>query len=567
MLLREVKVYKLLHHNSKSRFAVLLGFLLVLSFLLLLQFVLNPQVLIIDFNLMELSSTLFNFSIILDLISLSFSFMVLLIAMCVYMFASSYMSQDLYFSRFIWILSMFVLSMNLLIFSGSLFSLLMGWDGLGITSFALIIYYPSSSSLSAGFITMLTNRLGDVFIMSSMCFLTYLGQYNLYSYSEVCIWLVFLWLMASLTKSAQYPFSAWLPEAMAAPTPVSALVHSSTLVTAGVYLLIRLSLHSNLNSEMLTLLSFVGSMTCLLGGSCAMYENDVKKVVALSTLSQLGLMVYSLSLDIPYLTLFHLYMHALFKALLFLCVGYILMMAYGNQDMRLMGGLLLNTPLLSIFFNLSSFCLMSIPFVNAYYSKHIILEAMFSSSVNFLSLLGIYLGSILTAAYMVRFMMSLNWGYANMKIISLNLSLLNYFPLFLLGIMSLIGGKVFLYYDLSLLLINFIPLVPMWMINMTFILGIFLGMCSGFPKSSMFFSTMWFINPFNYGLTSLFNQLQYCLNQLEIKWLSPLPLLYKFKASSIMFNNFTYWPTKSKGPSLSIIMVSISVIFLCHLMF
>jgi len=170
----------------------------------------------------------------------------------------------------------------------------------------------------------------------------------------------------------------------------------------------RLSMEGQMAPEILNIIGWTGSLTCLLGGSCAIYENDVKKIVALSTLSQLGLIIYRLRLGIPHLTLFHLYMHALFKALLFLCVGLVLILSFGRQDIRLLGGLLLKAPLLSIFFNLRTLCLIGIPFVNAYYTKHIILEVMMTSPLNILSLIGVYLGRVFTAAYIIRLILSLN---------------------------------------------------------------------------------------------------------------------------------------------------------------
>nr|ANA11067.1 NADH dehydrogenase subunit 5 [Arion rufus] len=560
--MRGEKDYILNALHSKNRFSLLLGLLFCGMMCMLMQFMLNLNTTIIEYTLMEVSSTSFTISFIVDKISLSFSAMVMLIACSVYIFASNYMQMDINYVRFIWILSMFVLSMNILIFAGSFFMLLLGWDGLGITSFALIIYYSSTSSLIAGYVTLLVNRLGDVFIMTSMCMLVYLGQFNLYSYSNTFYWLFLLWMLASFTKSAQYPFSAWLPEAMAAPTPVSALVHSSTLVTAGIYLMTRFSVSQNLPEEILGTMAFTGSITCLMGGMCALYENDVKKVVALSTLSQLGLMMYSLSLGTPSLTLFHLYMHALFKALLFLCVGLVLMMSFGNQDMRLMGGLLNKTPLLSIFFNLSTLCLMGIPFMSAYYTKHVILEMMCSSHLNLLSLMGIYMGSVFTAAYMVRLMLSLNWGYQNLSLIITPQNFRNYTPLFLLGFMSICGGKVMTLFELSFITVNFLPITPVWFMNFTALWGIMLGLYLWAPKNNYIMSSLWLSNPFKLGLSSLMYSLQYFLSQLEGKWLSPSPLL-KVKSSYTLMQ-VLYWPFNNVGLPFRIMCILTFTYMACY---
>nr|QWW21155.1 NADH dehydrogenase subunit 5 [Arion ater ater] len=548
--------------HSKNRLSLLLGLLFWGMLCMLMQLMFNLNTTIIEYTLMEVSSTTFSISLIVDKISLSFSAMVMLIACSVYIFASNYMQYDINYFRFIWILSMFVLSMNILIFAGSFFMLLLGWDGLGISSFALIIYYSSTSSLMAGYVTLLVNRLGDVFIMTSTGMLVYMGQFNLYSYSNTFYWLIVLWMLASFTKSAQYPFSAWLPEAMAAPTPVSALVHSSTLVTAGIYLMTRFSVSQNFPEELLGTMAFTGSLTCLMGGMCALYENDVKKVVALSTLSQLGLMMFSLSLGAPMLTLFHLYMHALFKALLFLCVGLVLMMSFGNQDMRLMGGLLNKTPLLSIFFNLSTLCLMGFPFMSAYYTKHVILEMMCSSNLNLLSLIGIYMGSVFTAAYMVRLMLSLNWGYLNMSVIITPHNMRNYTPLVLLGLMSICGGKIMSTYELSMIQVSFLPATPNWLMNLTAMWGITFGLYLWAPKNNYFMSSLWFMNPLKLGLSSQMYSLQYYISQLEGKWLSPSPL-FKLHAGYSLMRGLN-WPMYSVGLPFRIMIILTFIYMVCY---
>ena len=188
---------------------------------------------------------------------------------------------------------------------------------------------------------------------------------------------------------------------MAAPTPVRALVHSSTLVTAGIFLIIRLRYRIPLNAECKSILVFVGAVTCLLGGWSATYENDLKKVIALSTLSQLGVMVYRLGLGLPNLALFHLYTHALFKALLFLAAGNILMARWGSQDIRLLGRVGVSIPYTIVIFNLRSLCLIGGPFLRAFYSKHLILEISAGSTFNSFSFLCIIVARFFTAKYVI----------------------------------------------------------------------------------------------------------------------------------------------------------------------
>jgi len=211
----------------------------------------------------------FTFSFIFDKIRVSFRMVVTLISGRVFFFASKYMEEDPFATRFIWILLSFVISINFLIFSGSIFFLLLGWDGLGITSFALIIYYERGESQRAGFQTLIINRIGDVIIVLAFFLMVCGGQFTVFRlgdkffYSSGCVLLL---CIAALTKRAQFPFRSWLPAAIAAPTPVSALVHSSTLVTAGIFIVIRLRHRTTLRPAICSVLLLCGSVTCLLGG-------------------------------------------------------------------------------------------------------------------------------------------------------------------------------------------------------------------------------------------------------------------------------------------------------------
>lgn len=178
-------------------------------------------------------------------------------------------------------------------------------------------------------------------------------------------------ILAAITKRAQIPFSAWLPAAIAAPTPVSALVHSSTLVTAGVYLIIRF--HHLLGANFFLL--YVGCLTIFMSGLGANFEIDLKKIIALSTLSQLGVIIFTLSLGLIELAFFHLLSHALFKSLLFLCAGVYIHGAGDCQDIRLLGGVMKSIPVRSLFFGCCSLSLCGFPFLSGFYSKDLILES------------------------------------------------------------------------------------------------------------------------------------------------------------------------------------------------
>nr|YP_009537148.1 NADH dehydrogenase subunit 5 [Octopus cyanea]ATP74751.1 NADH dehydrogenase subunit 5 [Octopus cyanea]ATP74764.1 NADH dehydrogenase subunit 5 [Octopus cyanea] len=389
--------------------------LMLFSFLLFLMFlflVLNNYCILISWEIFNVMSLFAELEILFDWVSCSFSSLVCLISGSVCLFSVSYMKGDVYIKRFMCILMLFVLSMNFLIFIPSFVSLILGWDGLGLVSFCLVIYYQNNKSLSAGMLTVLMNRVGDCFILGGISMMSLLGHWN-----YLCVW--YFWLIeicmvfvviAGMTKSAQIPFSSWLPAAMAAPTPVSALVHSSTLVTAGVYLLIRFYYYLVEVSFFCSFLVFISIMTTFMSGICAIYEYDMKKIIALSTLSQLGVMMMALGMKMPMLALFHLYTHAMFKALLFLCGGNIIHCYSGKQDIRDISGVMYSLPFTSIIFNISNMALCGFPFLAGFYSKDLIIETLLWSDMNLLiGLFGMF-GVCLTMLYSMRMSIYVIWG-------------------------------------------------------------------------------------------------------------------------------------------------------------
>nr|QLY89853.1 NADH dehydrogenase subunit 5 [Gyraulus laevis] len=382
--------------KSKNQFTILL---FCMSAMFTYSYLFMPCS-IVEFNVLSLYSYDLTMSILFDKVSLLFGIVVSLIASMVFLFSSNYMIEDKNMYRFNWILLSFVISMYILIFSGSLLVILIGWDGLGITSFVLIIYYEGNEALGSGFQTFLVNRFGDIFIILSFILFLFMGIFQLWDKISMLITIVLS--LAALTKSAQYPFSSWLPAAMAAPTPVSALVHSSTLVTAGIYLIIRMNCLMQLSNSVKSMLLLFGAVTCFLGGAAALFEYDLKKIIALSTLSQLGLMVYTLGLGYPNLALFHLFTHALFKALLFLSAGSFLMCTFSCQDIRYMGSISSTMPFCGVILNICIMCLMGLPFLSAFYSKHAILDKMLMSNVNFFSFLIMLMATLFTVMYSIR---------------------------------------------------------------------------------------------------------------------------------------------------------------------
>nr|YP_006576011.1 NADH dehydrogenase subunit 5 [Cucujus clavipes]ACZ58536.1 NADH dehydrogenase subunit 5 [Cucujus clavipes] len=378
----------------------------MVNFSMSIYFMILNYTLILEYNLVSLNTCSILMTILLDWMSLLFMSFVMFISSMVIYYSSDYMHGDKYIKRFILLVILFVMSMVLLIISPNLISLLLGWDGLGLVSYCLVIYYQNMKSYNAGMLTALTNRVGDVALLMSIAWIFNYGSWNYFMYTGMMkndfemMLVSVLVILAAMTKSAQIPFSSWLPAAMAAPTPVSSLVHSSTLVTAGVYLLIRFNFCFNENMKLVLLL--IASLTMFMSGLGASFEFDLKKIIALSTLSQLGLMLSILALGDYILAFYHLLTHALFKALLFMCAGNVIHNLGGCQDIRYMGGLIKFMPLTCAFFNMSNFSLCGIPFMSGFYSKDLIVEVMSMQYLNIFIYMIFYLSIGLTVCYSVR---------------------------------------------------------------------------------------------------------------------------------------------------------------------
>lgn len=331
---------------------------------------------ILKFCLLSSLAADVRFSIMIDQISILFLGVVLVISGRVGFYCFWYIDNEIFFRRFIILIFLFVLSIVLLILVPNLLFLMLGWDGLGLVSFLLVCYYQNSKSLRAAIVTALTNRVGDVLILSCIGIVRCWGEWSFFGRFDFLGFplLGVLLVVRGSTKSAQVPFSSWLPAAIAAPTPVSSLVHSSTLVTAGVYLLIRSYNILEARSWALPILKFIGLLTIILAGFGAIAEVDFKKVIALSTLSQLGIIMFCIRINLPYVALFHLVTHATFKALLFVRAGAVIHRNLGTQDLRSLGRSWEDLPVRMSFLCVSSLSLMGVPFTSGFYSKDLILE-------------------------------------------------------------------------------------------------------------------------------------------------------------------------------------------------
>nr|YP_010491942.1 NADH dehydrogenase subunit 5 [Lygephila dorsigera]UWM92728.1 NADH dehydrogenase subunit 5 [Lygephila dorsigera] len=460
-------------------------FLMIMSmmnFIMMIYFIMNNIVIFLEWEIISLNSMNIVMSILLDWMSLLFMMFVFLISSVVIYYSKSYMGSELNLSRFIILVLLFVMSMMLLIISPNIISILLGWDGLGLVSYLLVIYYQNLKSYNAGMLTALSNRIGDVLILMIISWMMNYGSWNYIFYLEFMKndWTMkmisIMIIMAAMTKSAQIPFSSWLPAAMAAPTPVSALVHSSTLVTAGVYLLIRFNLLL-IDTFFLKILLLLSGLTMFMAGISANYEFDLKKIIALSTLSQLGLMMSILSMGLPDLAFFHLLTHAMFKALLFMCAGVIIHMMNDMQDIRFMGGITLYIPLTSLCMNISNMALCGIPFLAGFYSKDLILEMVSFSNLNLLIFLLYYISTGLTMFYTIRLIMYLMVNDYNLMSIY-NLYDEDYIMLksmFVLLFMSVLSGSFLSWMIFSYPYMIYLPFNLKLMVIYVSVIGLFLG--------------------------------------------------------------------------------------------
>nr|URX53389.1 NADH dehydrogenase subunit 5 [Incisitermes cf. incisus] len=369
-------------------------------------FALNDLIYFIEWNIITLNSGSVVMTFLFDWMSLTFAGFVFFISSLVILYSDDYMYGDLNINRFTLLVLMFVLSMMFLIISPNMISILLGWDGLGLVSYCLVIYYQNVSSYNAGMLTVLSNRIGDVALLMVIAWMLNFGSWNYIFYLDFLMnsfemnFITFLVVLAAMTSSAQIPFSSWLPAAMAAPTPVSALVHSSTLVTAGVYLLIRFS--PAFNNWLCVFLLLVSGLTMFMAGLGANFEYDLKSIIALSTLSQLGLMIGAVSVGLVGMAFFHLLTHALFKALLFMCAGVIIHTMSNSQDIRFMGNLSFQMPFTSVCIGVSSLALCGMPFLSGFYSSDLILELVSFSYVNLLGFFLFFVSTGLTVCYSFR---------------------------------------------------------------------------------------------------------------------------------------------------------------------
>nr|YP_010264252.1 NADH dehydrogenase subunit 5 [Carebara diversa]UIO59238.1 NADH dehydrogenase subunit 5 [Carebara diversa] len=525
---------------------------MVMFFFCLSLFYLDYGVML-EWMMMSVNSINIEVVILIDWMSLLFISVVFLISSMIMVYSSMYMSEDWCIKRFIYLVILFIFSMVLMILSPNIISILFGWDGLGLVSYCLVIYYQNYSAYNSGMVTVLCNRVGDIGLLMAISLSMMSGSWNLWMINggDKMYFLVGLMLvLAAITKSAQIPFSTWLPMAMAAPTPVSALVHSSTLVTAGVYLMIRFNKFVGAGSNMLFFLSV---LTMFMAGLMANVENDLKKIIALSTLGQLGLMMMILSLGLKMVAFYHLLTHAIFKSMLFMCAGIIIHLMLNNQDIRLFGSLNEVIPFTMMSFYVSSLALCGFPFLAGFYSKDYIMELVYFNQINILLLVMIILSLMFTVSYSFRvfyymFFSNLKfysyYNYKEDKMMNLSMMIL---VLGSLVVGSLLNWMFFVDFYLVYLKVS-VKFLSLMLCLMGVILGIMMKMIKILMKFyylNYYLSSMWYLNYIYFWIYSPFINLGCSLYEFDKMWVEFsskdfMKYMYKFMKYNKIYKMYQF---------------------------
>ncbi len=394
----------------------------------------------------------FSLALHLDPLSSMMTLIITGIGSLIHIYSIAYMSHEKGVSRFFAYLNLFCFAMLFLVLSDSLLGVFFGWEGVGLCSYLLISYwYSDEANVQAARKAFLANRVGDLgFVLAMALIYTQMGTLSFaeliagVSGAAVAPWLfgaAALLFFAATGKSAQLPLYVWLPDAMAGPTPVSALIHAATMVTAGVYLFVRMHVFFELAPALMSFVAWIGVVTALLGGTIALVQTDIKKLLAYSTVSQLGFMFIAVGVGAYQTAMFHLMTHAFFKALLFLGAGSVIHACDGEQDMRKMGGLAKALPWTHLFMLVGSAAIAGLPVFSGFFSKDEILYMTLAQGRGNFLLFGLAcVAAFLTALYAIRLLTLTFWGPSHFKGHPHESPLLMTGPLFVLAVLATFGG-------------------------------------------------------------------------------------------------------------------------------
>jgi NADH-ubiquinone oxidoreductase chain 5 len=492
-----------------------------------------------------------------DSLTVSMLIPVLIISSLVHIYSISYMSNDPHIQRFFSYLSLFTFMMIILVTANNYLLMFVGWEGVGVCSYLLVSFWftriaANQSSMSA----FLTNRVGDCFLtigmfamLWSLGNLDYSTVFSLAPYinSKVILIIGICLLIGAMAKSSQIGLHVWLPMAMEGPTPVSALIHAATMVTAGVYLLMRSSPLIEYSSTVLLLCLWLGAITTIFSSLIGLFQQDIKKVIAYSTMSQLGMMVIAVGLSSYNIALFHLINHAFYKGLLFLGAGSVIHAVADNQDFRKYGGLIKSLPLTYSVMLIASLSLIAFPFMTGFYSKDFILESAYGQFS--FSGVAVYviatIGAIFTTLYSVKvlyltFLTNPNGTYYN-YIGPFKLS--NGYPLHLAPISLRKGKEGDLFLTLPLIILAIFSILFGYITK-----DIFIGLATSF-----FIDNSLFIHPVHeimldteFAVPTIFKLLPFILTvsfsfiALVLSEFFPKFLIY-FKLSRLGYNIFGFF--------------------------
>tara|TARA_A100001011_G_scaffold269393_1_gene278602 strand:- start:2522 stop:4426 length:1905 start_codon:yes stop_codon:yes gene_type:complete len=445
-----------------------------------------------------------NWSIKIDPLSSVMIMVVTSVSALVHIYSIGYMSHDPHKPRFMSYLSLFTFSMLCLVVSDNFLQLFFGWEGVGLCSYLLIgFWFKKETANNAAIKAFIVNRVGD-FGLAIGIFIIFLifgtlnyeeifllvpeftktnlnifgGEFN--AITLICVFL----FIGAMGKSAQFLLHTWLPDAMEGPTPVSALIHAATMVTAGVFLVVRCSPIFEYSQFAMNIVAITGMITALFAASVALVQNDIKKIIAYSTCSQLGYMFFAAGVGAYHIAMFHLFTHAFFKALLFLGAGSVIHAFHEEQDITKMGGVWKKIPYTMILMLIGTLALTGFPFLSGFYSKDAIIEFAYLKGTSvgyYASSVGIFT-AFLTAIYSWRLFFKTFFGEYNNKSIPIQKThespLVMIIPLIILAIGALSAGYLFkdlfignnsTFWNETILFLNFIKLenIPIWLIILT----------------------------------------------------------------------------------------------------